>query len=87
MNAPIQIRRPDVAADVRTLSDLMGVSMTDAIANAVRAQLAIERVKADSKLLRRKRAAEKTLAELRRLPAVGPAITDEDLYDENGLPK
>ena len=45
MPSPIQIKRPEVADDIRTLAALMGVSITDAIANAVRGQLAIERVK------------------------------------------
>lgn len=87
MPGPIQIKRPDVASDIRALAALTGVSITDAIAKAVGAQLAIERVKADAKLLRRRKAAEDALAELRRLPVAGPAISDEDLYDADGLPK
>lgn len=87
MIAPIQIKRPDVTADIRELAELTGASITDAIANAVRSQLAIERVKRDAKLRKRLREAEEALAELRRLPIVGPDISDEDLYDERGLPK
>jgi hypothetical protein len=84
---PIQIKRPDVVANVRTLAALTGLSITDAIANAVNAQLAIERVKGDAKLRRRRKAAEKILTELRRLPVIGPHVSDEDLYDADGLPK
>jgi len=87
MIAPIQIKRPEVAADIRTLAELTGLSITDAIANAVRAQLAIERVKADATLRKRRKEAENALAELRRLPVTGPALTDDDLYDADGLPK
>jgi hypothetical protein len=87
MPGPIQIKRPGVADDIRALADLMGVSITDAIASAVRGQLAIERVKGDAKLRRRRKDAEKALAELRSLPVIGPDISDKDLYDENGLPK
>jgi hypothetical protein len=84
---PIQIRRPDVTADARRLAELTGVSITDAIANALRGQLAIERVKGDAKLAKRREEAEMALAELRRLPVTGPDISDEDLYDTHGLPK
>lgn len=87
MPGPIQIKRPEVAADIRVLAELTGRSITDAIAVAVRGQLAIERVKADRKLLKRKKEAERGLAEIWKLPVVGPGITDSDLYDSNGLPK
>jgi len=84
---PIQIRRPDVAADVRTLAELTGVSITDAIGNAVKAQLAIERIKGSAKLSKRHAAAERGLAELRRLPVVGRRLSNDDLYGSDGLPK
>jgi antitoxin VapB len=87
MPGPIQIKRPEVAGDIRTLASLMGVSITDAIANAVRGQLAIERVKGDAKLRKRRKDAEKALTELRNLPVIGPDISDKDLYDEHGFPK
>jgi len=66
---------------------LTGLSITDAITDAVRGQLAIERVRADQKLLQRRKDAELALAELRRLPVTGPLISDDDLYDAEGLPK
>jgi len=84
---PIQIRRPDVAEDARALAELTGVSITEAIGNAVRAQLAIERVKASATLPKRRAAAEWGLAELRRLPVVGRRLSDDDLYNAEGLPK
>lgn len=87
MITPIQVKRPDVVEDIRALADLTGTSITDAIQNAVKAQLAIERVKANTKLSKRRAHAEKSLAELRRLPIVGPKLTDADLYDDSGLPK
>lgn len=87
MTAPIQIKRADVAADIRKLAELTGASITDAIANAVRHQLAIEQVNADAHLRKRRQSVDKTLAELRRLPVTGPLLTDDDLYDEAGLPK
>ena len=87
MRGPIQIKRQDVTDDIRALADLTGVSITDAIQTAVKSQLAIERVKANAKLSKRRLQAEKALAELRRLPVVGPILTDKDLYDSEGLPK
>ena len=41
----------------------------------------------DARLAKRRKKAEKVLAELRRMPVTGGNISDEDLYDENGLPK
>jgi hypothetical protein len=87
MPSPIQIKRPEVASDIRALAALTGCSITDAIANAVRSQLAIERVKADANLSKRRKEAEKALADLRRLPVKGRTLTDEDLYDADGLPR
>lgn len=68
MKAPIQIRRPEVADDSRALAQLTGLSLTDAIGKAVRAQLAVERIKADAGLTKWRAEAEKALAELRSLP-------------------
>ncbi|MEO8656975.1 MAG: type II toxin-antitoxin system VapB family antitoxin [Bryobacteraceae bacterium] len=87
MTAPIQIKRSDVAEDARELAALTGLSLTEAIAKAVRVQLAIERVKANKTRSKRRSEAERTLAELRSLPIVGPHLTDDDLYGPDGLPK
>ena len=67
MPGPIQIKRPDVADDIRTLAALTGLSITDAIANAVAAQLAVERLKADARLRKRRKEAERALAEMRTM--------------------
>ncbi len=85
--AAIQIKRSEVTEEVRALAELTGVSITDAIGMAVKRQLEIERAKADLKLAKRRKEVNKLLGEIRRLPVVGPRITDEDLYDENGLSK
>jgi hypothetical protein len=87
MSSPIQIRRPETVESIRALAQLTGQSVTDAIETAVKTQLAIETVKADAELARKREDAERILAEIRRLPIVGPTLTDRDLYDENGLPK
>ena len=87
MKTAIQVRRPDVAQDIRALAALTGTSITDAIGNAVRAQLAHERARAAEGKALRKGESERVLAEIRRLPAIGPLLTDEDLYDSDGLPR
>lgn len=86
MPGAIQIKRPEVAEDVRALAALTGVSITDAIGNAVKAQLAIARVKSSARLSKRRNESERALAALRRLPVVGPILSDDDLYDAGGLP-
>ena len=85
--AVIQIKRSEVTEEVRALAALTGVSITDAIGIAVKRQSEIERAKANVKLAQRRKEVSKLLGEIRRLPVVGPRLTDEDLYDENGLPK
>ena len=87
MPSPIQIKRPDVAMNIRELAALTKSSITDAIGNAVRSQLAIERVKANAELTKKRKAADLVLAELRSLPVLGPDLSDEDLYNSEGLPK
>jgi hypothetical protein len=69
------------------LAEITGVSITDAVASAVRTQLASERGKAEAKLVSRKKRIDRALAELRKLPVVGPGLSDEDLYGPDGLPK
>ena len=87
MSHPIQIKRPDVANDIRALAALTGISITDSVAHAVRAQLAIERVRSNAVLSQRRAEAGRMLDELRRMPKIGPQLTDNDLYDEDGLPE
>lgn len=83
----IQIRRPELARDIRALAALTGMSITDAIALAVRTQLAEERAKADSKASERRVRAERELAQIRALPRVGQAVSDADLYGADGRPR
>ncbi|MDX2178398.1 MAG: type II toxin-antitoxin system VapB family antitoxin [Bryobacteraceae bacterium] len=87
MPSAIQIKRPDVTADVRALAALAGLSVTDAVGQAVRAQLEIERARADARRAERLARIDEIVDRFNRLPIVGPLITDDDLYDEDGLPK
>ena len=85
MNAPIQIRRDDVVRDIRELAALSALPITDVVATAVSDALA--RAKARIDLPRREATVDDLLRQFRELPIVGPMLTDDDLYDENGLPK
>jgi hypothetical protein len=78
MKAPIQIGRADVADDVRALAPLTENSITDTVTQAVRAEAVLSQRRAE---------AARMLDELRRMPKIGPQLTDNDLYDEDGLPK
>ncbi|HXJ38416.1 MAG TPA: type II toxin-antitoxin system VapB family antitoxin [Bryobacteraceae bacterium] len=84
---PIQIRKPDVVNDIRALAALTGKSITDVVAESVRARLAEaqrERHK-DFNLLMHD--IHELQARLKALPVLGPPLTDADLYDEDGLPR
>ncbi len=87
MKAPIQIRREDVANDIRALAELMKVSITDAVAEAVRVKLESQKAKLAAERAAQWEEADRLLQEIRRMPRVASPWTDEDLYDEDGLPK
>lgn len=87
IEAPIQIRRPELTAQIRELAVLTGQSITDALAEAVHARLGTEKARAETAAARKKRAVDAALRAAWRLKPVGPRLTDADLYDENGLPK
>jgi hypothetical protein len=85
MNAPIQIRRDDVVRDIRELAALSALPITEVVAQAV--SDALNRAKARNSLQERTEAVDELLRQVRLLPIVGPALTDAELYDEDGLPK
>lgn len=85
MTKPIQIKREDVAADIRELAALRGRSITDMIAQLVKPELERERRRADPEA--RRREIDRIIAEFRALPKRAEPLTDDDLYDDFGLPK
>ena len=85
MTAPIQIKKGDVTRDIRELAALKRKPITEAVAEAVRAELERERRNCD--IDERRRKIREIVEAFHRLPRVGPMLTDDDLYDENGLPK
>lgn len=85
MTKPIQIRNEDVARDIRRLATLTGEAITDAVADAVREKL--DRLESDSSLAARRKRVSELVASFAALPKTGRRLTDDDLYDDYGLPK
>ncbi|HEV2533667.1 type II toxin-antitoxin system VapB family antitoxin [Phenylobacterium sp.] len=85
MTKPIQIRNEEVARDIRELAALTRRPITEAVATAVRTELARARRRENTE--DRRREIDRLLAEFRALPKTGRMLTDDDLYDESGLPK
>ena len=85
MTKPIQIRKEDVVRDIRRLAALTGDAITEAVADAVREKL--ESLQGDEATAERRRRVEEIVAAYAALPKLGPRLTDDDLYDDYGLPK
>jgi len=83
MNAPVQIKKPEVAERLRRIARRQGRSITDVVdALSLRADQEHE-----AEVQRKIARAEEIIAHFQSLPVVGPLLTDDDLYDEDGLPK
>jgi hypothetical protein len=86
-DAPIQIRNPEVVRAIRRLAEKRGRPITDTLGELVGAELdRLERVD-EAEVQRRLRAVEDIVRRFNALPVVGPLLTDDDLYDEDGLPR
>ncbi len=87
MNAPVQIRKPEVAERLREMARLEGKSITELVEEMVRER--DERLTAtrEADIERRRRAVEEAVERFNALPILGPLLTDDDFYDEDGLPK
>lgn len=87
MNAPVQIRKPEVAERLRELARLEGKTITDLVEEMVRER--DERLVSDreANIQAKLAAVEEIVAHFQSLPILGPLLTDDDLYDEDGLPK
>ena len=86
-DAPIQIRNPEVVRAIRQLARHTGRPITQVVAEAVNAQMQRVGKVSPQERDRKLRAIREAVARFHDLPVVGPLLTDEDLYDEDGLPR
>ena len=86
-DAPIQIRNPEVVRAIRALAERAGRPMTEAVARAVNAALDRHRASDQDRYRRRLEAIREVSRKFRTLPVVGPRLTDDDLYAEQGMPR
>lgn len=87
MNAPVQIRKPDVAERLRTIARREGLSITDLVDQMAREREARAIGAREAEIQRRMAAVDEIVREFNALPIMGPLLTDDDIYDEDGLPK
>jgi hypothetical protein len=87
MNAPVQIRKPEVAERLRELARLEGKSITDLVEDMVRERDERLVAKRETEIQAKLAAVEEIVSHFNSLPIVSPLLTDDDLYDEDGLPK
>ncbi len=85
--SPIQIRKPEVVSAIRGLARRTGRPITQVVADAVKAEERRLEAAETSDYQRRLQAIREVVAQLHQLPKVGPPLTDDDLYDEDGLPR
>jgi len=87
MNAPVQIRKSDTVERLRRLAALEGKSITDLVDEMVRERDRQFTVRSEAEFQRKIAAAEEIVRHFQSLPIIGPLLTDDDFYDEDGLPK
>lgn len=87
MTKPIQIKNQDAVRDLRDLAALRGRPITATVAELVRKELARER--RDTSGVDHARAVDETVARFQAAMKAhgGRMLTDDDLYDDNGLPR
>jgi hypothetical protein len=87
MNAPVQIRKADTVERLRRLAELEGKTITELVDEMARERDERLTAEREADIDRRRKAIEEIVAHFQSLPIVGPMLTDDDLYDEDGLPK
>lgn len=87
MNAPVQIRKPDVAERLRNMALREGLSITELVDQMAREREARPDEARRAEIERKIAALNEIVREFNALPVLGPLLTDDDIYDEDGLPK
>lgn len=87
MTKPIQIRNEDVVRDIRALAARRGMPITQTVAELARKELARDR--RDAPGTDRAKVIDETVARFQAAVKAhgGRMLTDDDLYDGNGLPR
>lgn len=87
MNAPVQIRKPDVAERLRNMALREGLSITELVDQMTREREARPDEARRAEIERKIAAVNEIVREFNALPVLGPLLTDDDIYNEDGLPK
>ena len=87
MNAPVQIRKPDVAERLRNMALREGLSITELVDQMAREREARPDEARRAEIERKIAAVNEIVREFNALPVLGPLLTDDDIYDEDGFPK
>jgi hypothetical protein len=83
----ILIRDPKVVRDIERLAQRTGKPPEDVVAEAISAQLGEPAERTPEEIAERRKRVEEALAAWDALPHDGEPLTDDDLYDEQGLPR
>lgn len=87
MNAPVQIRKADTVERLRRLAEIEGKTITELVDEMVRERDSRLTAAKEADIDRRRRAVQEIVAHFNSLPVVGPLLDDDDVYDDDGLPK
>jgi len=83
----IVIENPEVVRDIQALAARTGKPAPEAVAEAVRAQLGASPPPSEADIALRRAKVAAALAEIDALPHLGEPLTDDDLYDADGMPR
>jgi antitoxin VapB len=87
MTVQLNIKDPKTTALVTELAEITGRSKTEAIRLAVEAALAREKAAKEEEIARKIARVRDIVARACKLVRPEDVLTDDDIYDENGLPK
>jgi antitoxin VapB len=82
----INIKNPRVVEEVRILADKLGLGLTEAIDDAVKARLAQLEAERQAEIARKIKALDEIHSRIKHLIPPGATSSCDDMYDEDGLP-
>ena len=87
MNAPVQIRKSETVERLRRLAALEGKTITELVDDMARERDVRQLAERQADIDTRRRGVEEAVRRFQNLPIIGPLVSDDDFYDENGLPR